>query len=127
MKRQCKAKAKSTGRRCKSPPIHGAVVCRKHGGSAPQVKKKARERFNDLVDPAINILAKAMVEAEGRDDPVTTHAMAAAKDILDRAGHKPGLELNLGGSLNVQDPGREELTDADLKRLLVILRKTGKN
>jgi hypothetical protein len=88
------------------------------------VKKKARERFNDLVDPAINILAKAMIEAEGEGDSVTIHAMSAAKDILDRAGYKPGLDLNLGGGLEIKDPGREDLTDHDLKRLLAILRKT---
>ena len=78
MARQCTATAKSTGKRCTHPPIHGGSVCRFHGGAAPQVIKKARERLADLVDPAIGRL-KVLVNAE--DERV---ALAAAKDILDR-------------------------------------------
>lgn len=85
MRRRCKAKSKSTGKRCKLPPIKGGVVCMKHGGSAPQVKKKARERFNELVDPAINRLAKVIDD----DNVPAASQVAAAKDILDRAGYKP--------------------------------------
>ncbi len=76
--RQCTATAKSTGKRCTQPPIHGGAVCRYHGGAAPQVIKKARERLADLVDPAIGRL-RVLVDTE--DERV---ALAAAKDILDR-------------------------------------------
>ena len=76
--RQCTATAKSTGKRCTQPPIHGGNVCRYHGGAAPQVIKKARERLADLVDPAIGRL-RVLVDTE--DERV---ALAAAKDILDR-------------------------------------------
>ena len=85
VKTRCTAKAKGTGKRCKLPPIKGATVCRKHGASAPQVKRKARERFNDLVDPAINRLAKVIDD----DNVPAASQVAAAKDILDRAGYKP--------------------------------------
>jgi hypothetical protein len=34
-------------------PIKGGTVCRFHGGSAPQVKRKAQERLEALVDGAI--------------------------------------------------------------------------
>jgi hypothetical protein len=44
MNARCTAQAKGTGDRCKLPPIRGARVCRKHGGSAGQVKAKAGQR-----------------------------------------------------------------------------------
>ena len=49
-----------------------------HGGGAPQVIKKARERLDALVDPAI---ARLAVLVDDEDNKV---ALAAAKDILDR-------------------------------------------
>lgn len=48
-RRLCKAHTKRGP--CKHSPIHGGVVCQTHGGSAPQVKKKAQERLADLIDP----------------------------------------------------------------------------
>ena len=82
---QCKATSKQSGKRCKKAAIKGGAVCRSHGGAAPQVQKAARERFNDLVDPAINRLQKII-----EDDKVPSASqVAAAKDILDRAGYKP--------------------------------------
>lgn len=49
-KRQCSATSRS-GNRCKKGPIPGGMVCRMHGGGAPQVKRKAMERLLDLIDP----------------------------------------------------------------------------
>lgn len=40
---RCVARARS-GARCGQPVVRGAVVCRFHGGSAPQVKAAARRR-----------------------------------------------------------------------------------
>ena len=82
---QCRAKSKQSEKRCRKQAINGGTVCAMHGGKAPQVKKKARERFNDLVDPAINRLAKVIED----DDVPAASQVAAAKDILDRAGYKP--------------------------------------
>ena len=82
---QCKAKSKQSKKRCRRKAITGGRVCVMHGGKAPQVKKAARERFNDLVDPAINRLEKVIND----DDVPTASAVTAAKDILDRAGYKP--------------------------------------
>lgn len=48
---QCRAKAKRTGKQCGRPAMHGGFVCQKHGGMAPQVKRKAAERLADLIDP----------------------------------------------------------------------------
>ena len=42
-RRQCKAKSKGSGERCKRRPVAGADVCLAHGGGARQVKAKAAE------------------------------------------------------------------------------------
>lgn len=49
-KRQCTGHTRS-GRQCSNTPIIGGTVCRMHGGGAPQVKRKAQERLEDLIDP----------------------------------------------------------------------------
>jgi hypothetical protein len=41
----CRAKAKSTGKRCKLTAIPGGTVCRRHGGGAPQVRQAAARRL----------------------------------------------------------------------------------
>lgn len=51
VKPRCKAKATTTGKPCQKYPIKGSMVCRKHGGAAPQVRAKAAERLADLIDP----------------------------------------------------------------------------
>lgn len=45
MKKRCTAHSSRTKKRCKRAPILGGTVCAFHGGSAPQVKEKARERL----------------------------------------------------------------------------------
>lgn len=42
--RRCVAKTKGTGEQCRRFAIAGATVCRAHGGGAPQVRERARER-----------------------------------------------------------------------------------
>ena len=81
---QCKAKSSQTGSQCKRHAIKGGVVCATHGGRAPQVKRKAASRVAELVDPAIDIPEKTI---KG-DNILAAVALAAAKDILDRAGLK---------------------------------------
>lgn len=49
--RRCSARSKTTGKTCTRPAIRGGMVCRYHGGAAPQVQAKARERLADLIDP----------------------------------------------------------------------------
>lgn len=53
---RCKARSSRTGEPCKRYPIQGATVCRTHGGAAPQVQRKARERLEALVPKAISRL-----------------------------------------------------------------------
>ena len=98
MQRQCTATCKATRERCRRAPIKGGAVCIKHGGSAPQVKKSARDRLDEMVDPALTQL-KRIVE-EGETDAVK---LAAIKDVLDRAGYKPveKRETALSGDLSL--------------------------
>lgn len=49
-KPQCVA-TNRRGTRCGRAPIIGGTVCKFHGGGAPQVKRKAQERLEDLIDP----------------------------------------------------------------------------
>ena len=49
--RRRSAKSTRSGKPCKKSPILGGTVCATHGGSAPQVKRKAAERLADLIDP----------------------------------------------------------------------------
>src|SRR5262245_49174819 len=81
MGNQCTAHSSRTGERCRKAPIAGSNVCRTHGGAAPQVQAKARARILALVDPALAELAR--IVNEGEADNVR---LAAARDILDRAG-----------------------------------------
>ena len=77
--------------------------------AAPQVIAKARIRLAALVDPAIKRLEQII--KSGKHDP---SAVSAAKDVLDRAGLKPTDKLAIEGVFQVKDPGREQLSDADL-------------
>jgi hypothetical protein len=57
-------------------------VCERHGGSAPQVRRRAAERLIMHADEAVELLLKWM------RDPEVPHGVRAkiAQDIADRAG-----------------------------------------
>lgn len=57
---KCTAKSSRTGKPCAQYPTPGATVCRFHGGAAPQVQRKARERAATSMDA----LRSAVVVAE---------------------------------------------------------------
>ena len=98
--RQCTAKAKGTGERCRRPPIRGGTVCEKHGGSAPQVKRSARRRLLEMAEPAAAALSIALDTAvRQRDVP---RIVAVAKAILDRAGHPAGAELHVQAEVGMK-------------------------
>jgi len=94
---QCKAQRKHGAGPCTRHAIEGGTVCAVHGGSAPQVKRAARERILDLVDPALAVLSRAMrLKPQEKASAV---ALAAARDILDRAGHKAIDKIQLSGEI----------------------------
>jgi hypothetical protein len=84
IRRLCSAK-RTNGEPCKGLAMDGQKVCRVHGGSAPQTMAAAKLRLAALVDPAIDVLAYAMKQ-KAKQLP---SAITAARDALDRAGHKP--------------------------------------
>lgn len=80
-------------------------MCRYHGGAAPQVKAKAEERIRALVDPALDRIARLIAAAD--TDSV---GLAAAKDILDRAGYgaKQRIDLDVRIRIMARELGLDE-------------------
>jgi hypothetical protein len=70
------------GGRCRREAEAGSVVCRLHGGAAPQVRRRAAERLIMSADHASQKLL------EWLDDPEVPYRVRAeiAQDLLDRAG-----------------------------------------
>ena len=71
-----------SGGRCKREAEPGSIVCRLHGGAAPQVRKRAAERLIMSADHASQKLLQWL------DDPEVPYRVRAeiAQDLLDRAG-----------------------------------------
>ncbi len=65
-----------------------------------------------MVDPALAQLER-LIESENQST-----SLSAVKDILDRAGLKQVDKLKFQGLVEVEDPGREKLTDENLAKLL---------
>lgn len=81
--KQCRAKSKQSGQRCKRSPIPGGVVCRIHGGGSPQVIKAAEGRLEALRTPAVAYLKYLLGQRE-----YPSAGLGAAKDVLDRIDGK---------------------------------------
>ena len=79
---RCTARSSRTHQACRRYPIRGGTVCPTHGGSIKRVKKAARERLEEMVDPALTELRKLIETADS--DSVK---LSAIKDVLDRAGY----------------------------------------
>ena len=103
------------GKPCIRPVVRGHTVCRSHGGG--QILAAAQRRLLDAIDPTINRLI-TVIETSKHDPSV----VSACKDLLDRAGLKPADKLQVE-AVEVLDPGREALSDADLQ-LLIATAKT---
>lgn len=77
----CKARRRN-GEPCRNPPMLGSSVCRMHGGAAPQVKRRAQQRILEASDQAAYRLVQMMQDT--KIPPAVQ--LAAARDLLDRAG-----------------------------------------
>jgi len=96
---RCKARNR-WGEPCKNYAMKGGVVCNKHGGMAPQVKKKAQERILMAQDDAASLLIR-FAHDEAVPYPVR---LAAVKDLLDRGGINSKQEIEV-----VLKPWEEDL------------------
>lgn len=105
----CSAR-KTSGDPCRRRPINGGTVCASHGGRAPQVKAAAQRRILAAADRAAAAVVTLM------EDRATPHAvkLAAARDLLDRAGLSARAELTVDvlpwqsaiERILVDDPGK---------------------
>lgn len=71
------------GQRCRHYRIRGGVVCLKHGGNLPNVKKAAQTRLLMAANPAIERLIHI---ATTKNNVKDTDRIRAICEILDRAG-----------------------------------------
>jgi hypothetical protein len=88
---KCKATTKhgdNAGKPCGRYPIPGGTVCVKHGGGAPQVRRKAEEQLRIARDELMEVLLSI---ARNSLHPDQFRALTWA---LDRAGFKLGVDLN---------------------------------
>lgn len=76
---------------CGNYAVPGATVCRFHGGASPQVKRKARERLMDMIDPAVTHLQR-IIEKDTTSD---ADRLRAIQMLLDRTGYGPKSEVTL--------------------------------
>lgn len=118
MSRKCEAKCQD-GSPCQNYAIKGSNVCRVHGGSAPQVKKKAKERLAKAAGGAAETLVelkdklKKIIEKEELEPSeikaLASEARKQATEILDRAGEDGAPKISRQ-ELTGEDGGPVELT-----------------
>ncbi len=118
-RRRCSAR-KTNGQPCTKWPIRGGSVCDTHGGSAPQVKRAARRRLAELVDPSIGVLHALLTAVEQHP----TQALTAARDVLDRTGHKATEQLDILSTHTLVDPEQvRHMTTEEIRTLVPLLKK----
>lgn len=92
------------GNRCGKAAIPGGVVCRMHGGAAPQVQVKAQERLR-----AMQPLALDTMEALMRRKEYPTVQFQASKAIIDWTEGKAAELVNVNLNASVRELSDEEL------------------
>jgi hypothetical protein len=75
MTAKCSGRSSRTGEPCQAYPVRGAAVCVAHGGRAPQVKAKAKQRRTEQAARA----ELARLQLPPVDDPLTALASVTAE------------------------------------------------
>ena len=107
IRRRCTAMRSNGIERCKRTAILGGTVCFTHGGAAPQVQRKARERLLELVEPALTELTKIVINKNTSENV----RLSAIKDILDRSGLAATIKVEQ--DVHVFDTREEILSEAE--------------
>lgn len=81
---KCVGHSSQTGKPCQKYPIRGGTVCRKHGGAAPQVQAKAKERLAALAPKAIQVMDQLL----GREEFPTVQ-FQASRFVIEQEVGKP--------------------------------------
>jgi hypothetical protein len=123
-RQRCTAHISDGSRPCERWAINGSNVCGTHGGRAPQVKRSARERLAELVEPALEGLHKAL---KSKDLPTIVRA---SQIVLDRCGFHPSRAIELtgkdGGPVEtVNTISLDRLSLEETQTLLELLEKAG--
>jgi hypothetical protein len=98
LSQKCHAHSSRTGAPCRRPAIQGGTVCTSHGGAIPNVRAAAERRIQQLILPALATIAQAIRSFDS--EPAV--AVAAARDVLDRAGYKTALQVESSGGMSIQ-------------------------
>lgn len=80
---------------CRGRRLLGAKVCRMHGVNEP-ARESARQRLNNLVDPALTVMNKALARVESNPGTeLHPQVVRVAIAVLDRAGFPAGLKVEV--------------------------------
>src|SRR4051812_45676046 len=95
---RCTARSSRTGKPCKNWAVHGATVCKSHGGRAPQVIAAARRRL---------ALGEAITELDRLGRVVDVDPAEAMLDMVREAAANVAVYRHLVQRLRVNevDPG----------------------
>lgn len=102
---KCTAKNRN-GKKCGRNAIEGGTVCNMHGGSAPQVRRRAALRMLAMADFALDALLHDM-----RDKKERRLRQVAYMSLLDRVG------LKAAERFMIEETPHEPGFDADLTQL----------
>src|SRR3990167_9782814 len=111
---QCAAHLRDgSGKRCRKSAKLGMTVCGSHGGSAPQVERKAAERLAQARDMALALLVEQI-----------TGKVLKPETALDATEKLSRLvELLEGRATSRQEQKRESDVDRELERAVEELRR----
>ena len=101
---RCTATLRKSGRPCQLPAIRGAMVCRLHGGNAPQVRAAAAYRLYEASLAMMPLANQTLQALLTRDDFPSTQLGAVSQvkrdheNYLDRTEGKPNQSLAVTGA-----------------------------